>query len=249
MNILVCISSVPETTTKIRFTDDNKAFDTTEVKWIINPWDELALTRALELKEQYPDQVQEVTVATIGAQETEQVIRKALAIGADKGIRVDIEPMDAWQTASQVLPVVQNGNYDIVMAGIDSSDYNGMAVGNMLAEMAGLPSIAAVSHLDLADGKITVKREIAGGKETIGAQTPFVAIVQKGIAIEPKIAGMRGVMNARRKPLEVLEPLDAEPLTEFVSFELPEPKGDCVMIEPGNESDLFDKLANDANAL
>lgn len=249
MNILVCISSVPETTTKIRFTDDNKAFDTTEVKWIINPWDELALTRALELKEQYPDQVQEVTVATVGAQETEQVIRKALAIGADKGIRVDSEPLDAWQTASQLLPVVQNGNYDIVMAGIDSSDYNGMAVGNMLAEMAGLPSIAAVSHLNLADGKITVKREIAGGKETIEAQTPFVAIVQKGIAIEPKIAGMRGVMNARRKPLEVLEPVDAEPMTEFVSFELPEPKGDCVMIEPGSESDLFDKLANEANAL
>ena len=249
MNILVCISSVPETTTKIRFTDDNKAFDTTEVKWIINPWDELALTRALELKEQYPDQVQEVTVATVGAQETEQVIRKALAIGADKGIRVDSEPLDAWQTASQLLPVVQNGDYDIVMAGIDSSDYNGMAVGNMLAEMAGLPSIAAVSHLDLADGKITVKREIAGGKETIEAQTPFVAIVQKGIAIEPKIAGMRGVMNARRKPLEVLEPVDAEPMTEFVSFKLPEPKGDCVMIEPGRESDLFDKLANEANAL
>jgi len=249
MNILVCISSVPETTTKIRFTDDNKAFDTSEVKWIINPWDELALTRALELKEQNPDQVKEITVATVGGQWTEQVIRKALAIGADKGIRVDTEVADAWQTASQLLPVVQNGNYDIVMAGIDSSDYNGMAVGNMLAEMAELPSIAAVSYLDLDGDKITVKREVAGGKETMEAKTPFVAIVQKGIAIEPKIAGMRGVMNARRKPLEVLEPVNAEAMTEFLSFELPEPKGDCVMIEPGNESELFDKLANEANAL
>ncbi|WP_462280205.1 electron transfer flavoprotein subunit beta/FixA family protein [Salinivirga cyanobacteriivorans] len=249
MNILVCISSVPETTTKIRFTDDNKAFDTSEVKWIINPWDELALTRALELKEQKPDQVQEITVATVGGQWTEQVIRKALAIGADKGLRVDTEPKDAWQTASQLLPVVQNGNYDIVMAGIDSSDYNGMAVGNMLAEMAELPSIAAVSYLDLDGDKITVKREVAGGKETMEAKTPFVAIVQKGIAIEPKIAGMRGVMNARRKPLEILEPVSAEAMTEFLSFELPEPKGDCIMIEPGNESELFDKLANEANAL
>lgn len=249
MNILVCISSVPETTTKIRFTDGNKKFDTNEVKWIINPWDELALTRALELKEQYPDQVNEITVVTVGEQMTEQVVRKALAIGADKGIRVNADPADAWFTASQLLPVVKNGNFDIVMAGIDSSDYNGMAVGNMLAEMAEMPSIAAVSHLNLDDGKTIVKREIPGGKETIEPKIPFIAIVQKGIAIEPKIAGMRGVMNARRKPLEVLEPVEAEPMTEFLSFELPEPKGDCVMIEPGNEAELFNKLANEANAL
>ncbi len=249
MNILVCISSVPETTTKIRFTDNNKTFDQSEVKWIINPWDELALTRALELKEQYPDQVNEITVATVGEQWTEQVIRKALAIGADKGIRVNTDPADAWYTASQLLPVVKNGNYDIIMAGIDSSDYNGMAVGNMLAEMAELPSVAAISHLDFVDGKTIIKREIAGGKETIEAQTPFVAIVQKGIAIEPKIAGMRGVMNARRKPLEVFEPTEAEAMTEFLSFELPEPKGNCVMIEPGNENELINKLSNEANTL
>jgi len=248
MNILVCISSVPETTTKIRFTDDNKKFDENEVKWIINPWDELALTRALELKEQGKG-VDEITVVTVGTPNTDQVLRKALAIGADKAIRVNAEPTDAWFTAHQLAEVVKAGNYDIVMAGVDSSDYNGMAVGPMLAEVANLPSIAGMSSLNIEGGKVTVKREIAGGKETIEAATPFVAIVQKGIAVEPKIAGMRGVMNARRKPLDVVEPTDAQAQTEFLSFELPEAKGKCVMIEPGNEAELMDKLANEAKAL
>jgi electron transfer flavoprotein beta subunit len=248
MNILVCISSVPETTTKIRFTADNEKFDENEVKWIINPWDELALTRALELKEQGAG-VNEITVVTVGTPNTDQVLRKALAIGADKAIRVNAEPTDAWFTAHQLAEVVKNGNYDIVMAGVDSSDYNGMAVGPMLAEVANLPSIAGMSSLNIEGGKVTVKREIAGGKETIEAGTPFVAIVQKGIAVEPKIAGMRGVMNARRKPLDVVEPTDAQAQTEFLSFELPPAKGKCVMIEPGNEAELMDKLANEAKAL
>ncbi len=248
MKILVCISSVPETTTKIRFTDDNKKFDENEVKWIINPWDELALTRALELKEQDAG-VDEITVVTVGSPTTDQVLRKALAIGADKAIRINAVPADAWFTAHQLAEVIKNGDYDIVMAGIDSSDYNGMAVGSMLAEIADLPGISAISSLNLENEKAIIKREIPGGKETIEATTPFVAVVQKGIAIEPKIAGMRGVMNARRKPLEVLEPIEAKPQTEFLSFELPEPKGKCVMIEPGNEAELMSKLANEARAL
>ncbi|MFP4526135.1 MAG: electron transfer flavoprotein subunit beta/FixA family protein [Bacteroidales bacterium] len=249
MKILVCLSNVPDTTTKVKFTNDSTEFDTTGVQWIINPWDELALTRALQLKEDNNNSVDKVTVINVGTKTAEPTIRKALAIGADDAIRIDTEPKDAYYVASQLAGVLKNESFDIIFTGIESSDYNGASVGGMLSEMLGIPSVSAVSSFKLDNDEVSIIREIDGGKETIKTQLPVVAIVQKGIAIEPRIAAMRGIMMARKKTLNVVEPAEVEPLTEFVSYELPEPKPACKMIDPENIEELVHLLKNEAKVI
>ena len=131
MKILVLISNVPDTTTKIRFSGDNTTFDDAGVQWIINPWDELALTRAMELKE--AGGIEKITVANVGEKTTEATLRKALAVGADDAIRIDATAKDAFFVAKQLAEVAKE--YDLILAGIEASDYNGNAVGGMLAEI------------------------------------------------------------------------------------------------------------------
>ncbi len=249
MKILVCISDVPDTTTKVKFKDDNTAFETAGVQWVINPWDELSLTRAVEMKEKTPGLIDNITVVTVGPKESEATIRKALAIGADNAIRVDALPKDAFYVASQIAEAVKNENFDIILTGIDSADYNGSAVGGMLAEMLDLTSVSSVSSLNAENSKVTVTREIEGGTETIEAATPFLAIVQKGIAIEPKIPAMRGIMMARTKPLKVVEPADSETLTHIEKFEMPQAKGACKKFDAEGVDELVNLLHNEAKMI
>lgn len=249
MKILVCISEVPDTTTKIRFRDQDTAFDTTGVQWIINPWDELALTRALEIREASGGAVEAVTVATVGTVQAEPTIRKALAVGADNAIRVDAQPKDAWYVATQLAEVVKSGGFDIVMAGRDSADYNGASVGGMLAALLDYNTLSSVSSMALENGKITAKREMDGGTETLEADLPFLAIVQKGIAIEPRIPAMRGIMMARTKPLQVVQPVDGECMTENVGYALPQPKGACRMFAADEVKALVEVLHNEAKLI
>ncbi len=246
MKILICISNVPDTTTKIRFTDNNTAFDKAGVQWIINPWDELALTRALELKDDSNTAVDRVSVITVGTKDTESTIRKALAIGADDAIRIDAEPADAYFVAAQIAEVLKKDMYDIVICGIESSDFNGSTVGGMLAELLNIPSVSAVSALNMSGEDITLNRDIDGGKETVSITAPVVTIVQKGISIEPRIASMRGIMMAKKKPLNVVQPAGAKALTEYVEYELPEPKAACKIISPDNVKELVELLKNEA---
>lgn len=243
MKILVCISNVPDTTTKIKFTGDNE-LDTTGIQWVINPWDELSLTRALELKDSNPGLIESVTVAHVGPASSEPTIRKALAIGADSAIRVNAEPLDAFFVAAQLEKVITEENFDIVLCGIESSDFNGSTLGGMLAEFLGYPSVSAVSGINIENEDIVIKREIDGGSELVSVPVPFVAIVQKGIAIEPRIAAMRGIMMARKKPIKVVEPADVNALTEVSSYEMPPEKEACKFIDPDNPEELIDILQN-----
>ncbi len=249
MKILVCISNVPDTTTKIKFTNNNTTLDVAGIQWIINPWDELALTRALDIKDAQPGMIESITVINVGLAEAESTIRKALAIGADKGIRVNAIPTDSYMVAYQLAEVIKKETFDIILCGIESSDYNGSNVGGMLSEILELPSVSSVSHLDIKDGKVELKREIDGGQEIVSTPTPFVAIVQKGIAKEPRIPSMRGIMGARTKPLQVIEPSTTELLTEFVSFDLPKPKASCKKIDPENVKELINLLHNEAKVI
>lgn len=249
MKILVCISNVPDTTTKIKFTADNKTFDTAGIQWIINPWDELALTRALEVREANPSAIESITVLNVGTSLTEPTIRKALAIGADSAVRINCEPVDAFNVASQIADYASKENYDIIMCGIESSDYNGCSVGGMLAELLGYTSVSAVSFFNIENGNITLKREIDGGQEQISVSTPFVAVVQKGIAKDARIPSMRGIMTARTKPLKVAEPVDTGTLTGFVSYEYPKPKATCKKIDPENVKELVNLLHNEAKVV
>jgi electron transfer flavoprotein beta subunit len=249
MRILICLSNVPDTTTKVKFKDNNAVLDKTGIQWIINPWDELALTRALELKESPNSAVEKVTVLTVGLKDSEATIRKALAIGADDAIRIDAEPADAYFVAMQIAEVIKIDMYDIILCGIESSDYNGSLVGGMLAEFLNIPSVSAVSALKIKGEDITVDREIDGGKEIISISAPFVAIIQKGISIEPRIASMRGIIMAKKKPLSVVQPAEAEALTENIEYELPEPKAACRMISPDNVKELVELLKNEAKVI
>ncbi|MDD2278275.1 MAG: electron transfer flavoprotein subunit beta/FixA family protein [Bacteroidales bacterium] len=249
MKILVCISNVPDTTTKVKFAENNTKLDPAGVQWVINPWDELALTRALELKDNASTGVKSVTVAHVGLAAAEPTIRKALAIGADDAIRVNLAATDAYQVAAQIAEVVKNEHYDIVLCGIESSDFNGSTVGSMIAEFIGYPSVSAVSSLNFENGQSVIIREIDGGKETVSVPTPFVAVVQKGIAKEPRIAAMRGIMQARTKPIKLVEPIAVDALTEVVSFEPPQPRAKCVFVDAENPKQLIDLLQNEAKII
>jgi len=249
MKILVCISNVPDTTTRIKFTDESKKLDTTGIQWIINPWDELSLTRALELRDDTSGGVQSVTVAHVGLVDSEPTIRKALAIGADDAIRINAGPADAYFVAAQLAEVIRNEAFDLILCGIESSDHNGSSVGGMLAEFLAYPSVSSVSGITIENGTVHFTREIDGGKEKVTVPAPVVAIVQKGIAKEPRIAAMRGIMMARTKPLKVAEPAAFGPLTEILGYEMPIPRAACKFIDPENPKQLIELLQNEAKII
>lgn len=246
MKILVCISNVPDTTTKVKFVDDSKKLDVNGIQWVINPWDELALTRALELKDDALNGITAVTVAHVGLIASEPTIRKALAIGADDAIRINLESTDAYNVAFQLAVAIRSENFDIIMCGIESSDYNGSTVGGMLAEFLDYSSVTGVSSLDIVSGEPVVTREIDGGKEILSVPAPLVTIIQKGIAKEPRIAAMRGIMMARTKPIKVVEPQPFVSLTEVVKFEMPKARVACKFVDAENPGQLIELLQNEA---
>jgi electron transfer flavoprotein beta subunit len=246
---LVCISNVPDTTTKVKFVEANTKLDTTGIQWVINPWDELSLTRALELKDDASTGVKSVTVAHVGPASSEPTIRKALAIGADDAIRINTEAADSYFVAAQLAEVIKKEQFDIILCGIESSDFNGSVTGGMISEFLNIPSVSAVSGLKIENGKAVITREIDGGREIVSVPVPFVAIVQKGIAKEPRIAAMRGIMMARTKPVKLYEPIAAESLTKIVVFEKPSPRAACKYVDAENPKQLIELLQNEAKVI
>jgi electron transfer flavoprotein beta subunit len=246
MKILVCISNVPDTTSKINFTSDNKSFDKTGVQFVINPWDEYALTRAIELKEAKGGSV---TVLNVGEADAEPNIRKALAIGADDAIRVNAHPTDAYFVATQIAHFAKQGEYDMILMGKESIDFNGFQVHNMVGEMLNIPSVTPAFKLDMIDDTTArLEREIEGGKEVVEVKLPFVASAQQPMS-EPRIPNMRGIMTARTKPLKVEEPVGGEAKTDYTSFSKPEKKGGVKMIDAENAGELIKLLRNEAKVL
>ena len=243
MKILVCISHVPDTTSKISFTDGDTKFDSTGVQYIIGPYDDYALARAVELKE---SNGATVTVLNVGEAETEPTIRKALAIGADDAIRVNAAPSDALFVAEQIAHVAKDGGYDMILMGRESIDYNGGQVHAMVGELLGMPSVSPIMKLDIDGNKAIMSREIEGGKEFLEAEMPFVAGCQEPIA-EWKIPNMRGIMTARTKPLNVVEPTGDETAVAYEKYELPAPKSGVKMADSVEQ--LVDFLKNDAKVL
>ena len=249
MKILVCISHVPDTTTKIKFVNDNTSIDKSGIQWIINPWDELALTRVLDIKDSQAGIISNVTVLNVGLSETEPTLRKALAMGADKGIRINADPKDSFFIASQIAEVAKKESFDIILCGIEASDGNSSSVGGMISELLDIPSVSAVSSFNIENGLVKMKREIDGGQEGVLVSPPFVAIVQKGICKEPRIPSMRGIMGARTKPLQIAEPIASENLIEVVNYYYPQPKSACKKISPENVKELVDLLHNEAKVI
>ncbi len=246
MKILVCISNVPDTTSKINFTDGDTKFDTNGVQFVINPNDEFGLTRAMWFKEK---QGATVHVANVGGPSTEPTIRKALAIGADEAIRINAEPTDGLFVAQQLAEVVKNGAYDLVIAGRESIDYNGGMVPGMLAALLDMNFVNTCISLEVDGNAATAMREIDGGKEKIATSLPLVIGGQKGLVEESdlRIPNMRGIMMARKKALNVVEPVAAVKATQDTKFEKPVAKGTVKLVD--NVADLINLLHNEAKAI
>lgn len=248
MKILVCISSVPDTTSKINFTADKSAFDKTGIQWVINPLDEFALTKAVKLQE---SQGATVTVVNVGEVSTEPVIRKALAIGANDAVRVNTEPKDSFSVAKEIANVAQNGGYDMILCGKESIDYNGGSVPGMVAQLLNQPFVNACVGLDVNGAEATAVREIEGGKETISVKLPAVIAGQKGMVDEKDliIPNMRGIMSARSKSLVVQEPTATEVKVEGVSYDSVPQRAAVKMVSADDLAELVRLLHEEAKVI
>ncbi len=247
MKILVCISKTPDTTAKITFADNNTKFAADGVQWIINPYDEwYALVRAIELKE--ADATTVINLVTVGAADCDPIIRKALALGGDEAIRVNADSQDSFYIASQIASVAKSGNYDLILTGKETIDYNGSSIGGMVAELLDLPYVSLATKFDLEGSTATIVREIEGGEETNVVSLPIVVSCQKGMA-EQRIPNMKGIMGARSKPLNVVEPIAVDALTSIASFELPPAKAGVKLISPDNPEELVRLLNEEAKAI
>lgn len=245
MKILVCISSVPDTTSKIKFTADGSAFDKTGIQWVINPLDEFALTRAVQLQQ---SSGATVTVANVGDASADAVLRKALAMGANDAIRINTEKTDSFSTAKELAKVAQEGGYDLILAGKESIDDNAGAVPAMLAQLLQHPFVNACVGLEVEGAGLKLVREIEGGTETLSVSLPAVVAGQQGLVEEKEliIPNMRGIMSARKKPLNVVEPSFSEVRVEAVSYESTPPRGEVKMFSPDNLDELVRALHEDA---
>lgn len=245
MKILVCITHVPDTTSKIHFTDNNTKFDPSGVQYIIGPYDDYALARAVELRDQTGGTL---TALNVGEAETEPSLRKALAIGADDAIRINSFPKDSFFVAKQIAQVAKEGSYDLILMGRESIDFNGGMVHGMVGELLGMPSFSPVMKLEVEGTTVKMAREIEGGKEYLEAQLPLIAGCQEPIA-EWKIPNMRGIMSARTKPLVVVEPGSFATKAEASSYQLPPAKGAVKLVDKDQVAELVRLLKNEAKVL
>nr|WP_314865320.1 electron transfer flavoprotein subunit beta/FixA family protein [uncultured Flavobacterium sp.] len=248
MKILVCISHVPDTTSKINFVNGDSEFDTNGVQYVINPNDEFGLTRAIWFQEQ---QGATVTVINVGGPETEPTLRKALAIGANEAIRINANPTDGFFVAQQLAEVIKSGGYDVVIAGKESLDYNGGMVPGMMAGILGYNFVNSCVGLTIDGSNVTANREIDGGKETLSTTLPLIIGSQKGLVEEKdlRIPNMRGIMTARTKVLTILEPIAANVNTKAVKFEKPAPKSAVQLVSADNLDELINLLHNEAKVI
>ncbi len=249
MKILVCISSVPDTTTKITFTNNNTELNSAGVQFVINPNDEFGLTKALQLKEANPGST--VTVIHVGPAANDPVIRKSLAIGADDAVRIDCEAVDALQVANEIAAYVKANPFDVIITGKESIDYNGAIVPHALGELLGIPSVSPCIGLEINGNEAKLTGMVDGGKEELTASLPVVAGGQKGLVDEKelRIPNMRGIMQARTKPLAVVAPTGSDVSQKVSNYDSPAPKAACKMIDANNVEELVNLLQNEAKVI
>lgn len=246
MKLLVCVNQTPETTTTPSFNADNTEFNTAGVNYIMNPYDEwYALVRALELKEAAGGTV---TIINVGPATNDTVIRKGLAIGADDAVRINSTPTSAMAVAKQVAEYAKAQSYDIVFLGKESIDYNGAEVGAMLAEYLDMPFVSFGTKLEMNGNTATINRDIEGGEEVVEVATPFVLSAAKGLA-EQRIPNMRGIMMAKRKPLNVVEPIAFDDPVAVVQYSMPSAKSAVKMVDPENMEELVRLLHEEAKII
>lgn len=234
MNIFICVSHVPDTTTKVQVGEDGKQINPSGVTYILNPYDEYAVEAGLQLKEARGG---EVTVVCVGGDTVKETIRKALAMGADKGLHViTAEARDSFGTARAIADALKDRNPDAVFCGRQSIDYDGWQMGGLLGEMLGLPSISVVNKLDIDEhGTITAVRDIEGGAENVTSKLPAVISAQKGLN-DPRYPKLQGIMAAKRKPIEEVTAALYENRVEVLEMNKPAVKGEGRIVGEGPEA-------------
>jgi len=247
MNVLICIGIVPDTTSKIRFIENDTKFNKSDIQYIVGPYEELALTRLLEIKDSGIPM--NITVVNVGTSDSDPVIRKTLAVGADEAIRIDADPTDALFVAKQIAEVYKSGSYDFIVTGKESIDYNGGQIDGMIAEFLDLPSISGAAKIEIIGNNAKIEREIDGGKEVVEVTFPFVTSAQKGFALEPRIAGMRGIMDAKKKKLTVVSAVEQTNSTQISKHFLPAAKAACKIISSDNVGELVRLLHEEAKII
>ena len=244
MKILVCISKTPDTTAKIAFTDNNTKFEASGVQFIMNPYDEwYSLVRAIELKEADPSVI--IHLVNVGGPDSDPIIRKGLALGGEEAFRVNSTSEDSYYVASQIASIARQNNYDLIFTGKETIDFNGSVIGGMVAELLGLPFISLATKFELSGTTAIVTREIEGGEEVDEVNLPAVISSHKGMALQ-RIPNIRGITNARTKPLKVVDPVDAPQLTVTESFELPLPKVGVKLVPSDQPEELVRLLHEEA---
>lgn len=220
MKILVCVKQVPDTESRIKISGDKKSVETTDINWILNPYDEYAVEEAIQIKENMDDTT--VTVISVGPERSVSAIRNAIAMGADEAILIKTEDqyVDSLAVANALTTVIKDMEFDFILFGKQAVDDDNLQVGPMVAELLDLPCITFVHELNIEDGKATTKREIEGGTEFIESSLPAVFTADKGLN-EPRYPALRGIMMAKRKPVDEKE-IDIEsPKIEIVNLEYP----------------------------
>ena len=223
MKIAVCVSHVPDTATKIKIADDNKSINSNGVTYIINPYDEFAVEEALKWKEKFGGE-SEITVISVGSENNKETIKKALAMGADKGILLKDENMrDSIGIAKALSEEIKIQGSEIVFCGKQSVDYDNSIVPQLIAEMLDYSCATVVVDLKIDGNKITAEREIEGGREVVELELPAVIAAQKGLN-EPRYASLKGIMTAKKKIIEEKLVAATENSTEIIKMYKPPAK-------------------------
>lgn len=225
---------VPDTATRIRISSDGKSIDTTDVEYIINPYEEYALELGVQLKEKHGG---EVTVLTLGPEKSTQVILKALALGADKAIHLksDSFPNDPNAVAHVMADELKTVQFDVLLFGKKGVDDDNQQVGQMVAELLGVPCVTQIAKLEISDGKAVAHREIEGGSLIVETTLPAAFTGEKDLAI-PRYASLRELVAARKKPITVKEPSIGKPVLETISVQYPPPRPPGRVIGKGVEA-------------
>ena len=200
MKSIVCVKRVPDTETRIRIAAGGAAIDPAGVKFVLNPYDEFAVEAALKHREAAGQG--DVTVVTVGGGESAETLRTALAMGADAAVLLRADaPVEGLAVARALADEVRGREYDLLLFGLRAVDDDLQAVGPMTAELLGIPAISAVTEFSVDGGRVMATREVEGGSELVELKLPCALTITKG-AYEPRYASLKGIMAAKKKPLE-----------------------------------------------
>ncbi|MBK8551768.1 MAG: electron transfer flavoprotein subunit beta/FixA family protein [Ignavibacteria bacterium] len=249
MKIIVCVSLVPDSTTKVKVSDNKKSIDDAGVSYILNPYDEFAVEEALKLKEKYGG---EVIAVSFGTDKAKEAIKKAFQMGADKGVLIKSQSsdFDSFNVAVNLSEYLKGQSADIILFGKQSIDFDGLLIPSMVSELINLPCISVVVKLDIENGKVIAEREVEGGKEIIESQAPIVIGTQKGIN-EPRYPNLKSIMAAKSKPIEETPAYSNENKIEIVEMKLPPAKTSGKIFTNGKDdvSELVRLLREEAKVI